>query len=90
MILLYRPTLSPLADEIEEALLKIVIAHRVVRVPEDESPPAVALPAMQDGENWVTGEESLREYVEDLARLMADWDRYTSDSCFIEDDGTIC
>ena len=90
MILLYRPALSPLADELEEALQKIVIAHRVVRVPDGESPAGVVLPAMRDGETWVTGERSLWDYVEDLARLMEDWDRYTSDSCFLERDGSIC
>ncbi len=67
-----------------------MIAHRVVRVPDDESAPAVNLPAMRDGEKWVTGEEPLMEYVEELARLMEDWDRYTSDSCFVERDGSIC
>jgi hypothetical protein len=38
----------------------------------------------------VTGEDNLRAHLDHLRELMADWDRFQSDACYVEDDGTIC
>jgi hypothetical protein len=94
MIKLYRTPDSSLADEVEAALQDMVIAHEVVAVggaAADAVPAeATALPALVDDGEVVTGEAALRRRLESLRSLMNDWDRFQSDACYIEDDGTVC
>lgn len=92
MITLYRPPDDAWADETEETLDKMVIAYETKTVDGEEPlPDAIPeLPALRDEGQLVTGEASLRAHLDDLGDLMADWDRFQSDACFIEDDGSIC
>jgi len=92
MILLYRRPEDPWADEIQDTLDDLVIAYEVESVESEASLPSDVpeLPALRDDEAVVTGEEALRNHLDDLRALMADWDRFQSDACYVEEDGSIC
>lgn len=94
MVTLYRTADSPFADEVEDVLQEIVIAHEVDKVASSEDVPFDAdgqsLPILVDDDVAVSGEEPIRAHLDELRSLMADWDRFQSDSCYIEDDGSIC
>jgi hypothetical protein len=92
MITFYRPPDDPWADEIQEALDEMVIAHETETVADPASLPddVPDLPALRDDGEVVTGEAALREHLDHLRDLMADWDRFQSDACYVEDDGTVC
>jgi hypothetical protein len=72
---------------VEQQLLDLVLAHSV-RVSDGTQVP-VDLPAMRDGDRWVEAEQ-LEGHMDDLRRLVADWRKFQSDVCYIEDDGSVC
>lgn len=94
MITLYRQPVDAWADEIQEALDEMVIAYETTTVdsdsngtlPEDVS----ALPALRDDGEIITGEEAIRERLDTLEALMTDWDRFQSDACYIDEEGSVC
>lgn len=92
MITLYRRPDDPRADEIQEALDEMVIAYETETIDDGRSPPEDVddLPALRDEDDVVTGEAALREHLDHLRDLMVDWDRFQSDACYVEEDGTIC
>jgi len=92
VVTLYRRPDDPWADEIQEALDEMVIAYETESIEEASDRPADVpeLPALRDEGEIVTGEANLREHLDELRDLMADWDRFQSDACYVEDDGSIC
>lgn len=91
MVELFRPPESELADELESCLRDMVAAYRSVEI---ESPDSLEfadeLPVIRHGDDVVVGEGALLEYVDELQDLLREWDRFGSDACYIEEDGTIC
>jgi hypothetical protein len=49
-----------------------------------------ALLVLRDEGEIVTGEQALRDHLNALRDLLADWDRFQSDACYVEEDGSIC
>ena len=92
MITLYRPPDDAWADEIQEALDDMVIAYETETIKDDRALPddIPDLPALRDEDEIVTGEAALRDRLDELRDLMADWDRFQSDACYVEDDGSVC
>ena len=92
MIVLYRRPDDPWADEVQEALDEMVIAYETESVPDADALPADVpdTPALRDDGEVITGEAALRTHLEELRALMNDWDRFQSDACYVEDDGSIC
>lgn len=92
MITLYRRPDDPWADEIQEALDEMVIAYETETLQSETAPPDDVgnLPALRDEGEIVTGKRALQAHLEELRTLMADWDRFQSDACYVEEDGTIC
>ncbi len=92
MIILYRKKHSPLADEIQEGLRDIVIAHEVKMISDtDDNPyPKHELPVLVDEGKPVSGELDLRKKVKELGRVMEVWDLFKSDACFVDDDINTC
>lgn len=96
MITLYRQPESPLADAVQEALREIVIQYQVVHVATSGAVPRRGegtvqdLPALVDDGTVVTGAEALERHLDTLRQLMADWDRFQSDACHIDEDGRLC
>ncbi len=92
MVTLYRQPGDPWADEIEESLGEMVIAHEVEHAEDADALPEIIseLPALHDDGEVVTGASALRSHLQTLRALMADWNRFQSDACYVEDDGSIC
>jgi hypothetical protein len=92
MITLYRRPDDPWADEIQDALDEMVIAYETETIDDAATPPedVPALPALRDEEEIVTGKADLRAHLDELRDLMAEWDRFQSDACYVEEDGSIC
>lgn len=92
MVTLYRGPDDSVADEIQNALEEMVIAHETVTVENLTSLPddVPCLPALRDDEEVITGKDALRSHLNDLRDLMKDWNKFQSDACYVEDDGTIC
>ncbi len=85
MIVLYRAAGCPRADRVQEQLEDLVVAHRVVVLPEIEG-----LPAIEDGRQRVSGRQPLEEYLGRLEKTVADWNRFQGDACYLDDDGEVC
>jgi hypothetical protein len=92
MVTLYRRPDDAWADEIQQALDDMVIAYETELIADSATPPGDVprLPALRDDEEVITGKEALRERLDALRSLMADWDRFQSDACYVEDDGSVC
>ncbi len=94
MIRLFRTKDSELADQVEEALQNMVIAHETVAVAnKNELPDDLgnhSLPVLIDNGEAVSGEENLKIRLRELQGVMKQWDKFKSDACLIDDDGTVC
>lgn len=92
MITLYRHPDDAWADELEEALDEMVIAYETETITQETNRPddVPELPALRDDDEVVFGETDLRHRIRELRDLMGKWDRFQSDACYIEDDGSIC
>jgi hypothetical protein len=92
MLTLYRPPDDSWADDIEAALDEMVIAYETTVISGEANRPddVSDLPALRDDGEVITGKENLREHLGHLRALMADWDRFQSDACYVDDDGEIC
>lgn len=92
MIILYREKESALADEIQEGLRDIVIAHEVRTVSANETNPypGLDLPVLVDEGKPVNGKLALREKVKELGKVMKLWDLFKSDACYVDDDINTC
>lgn len=90
MVTLYRRPDDPRADELEAALDEMVIAYEtetIAAAPPDDVP---ELPALCTDGDVITGAAALQETLDTLRALMSDWNRFQSDACYIENDGSIC
>lgn len=92
MIRFYRSPDDAWADEIQEALDEMVIAYEAETIADTAALPddVPERPALRDDGEVITVEAALREHLDHLRELMADWDRFQSDACYIEEDGTVC
>ena len=55
----------------------------------DALAPTTPLPALQDGREIFTG-PAIAPHLRELERVMAEWQKYQSDSCYVGDDGQAC
>ncbi|MFP4228727.1 MAG: hypothetical protein ACLFTE_07865 [Salinivenus sp.] len=92
MVTLYRRLDDPWADEIQDALDEMVIAYTTETVEHAAAQPddVPQLPALRVDDEVVADPDALRDQLDRLRSLMDDWDRFQSDACYLEDDGTIC
>lgn len=80
---------SPEAAQLRAVFADLVVAHTVHVVDDDVPLPVDRLPAVREGERWVTGDD-LEPYLDELRRTLADWRRFQSDACYIDGDGSVC
>lgn len=81
MITVRVPVESDEADSIRALLDELVVAYAVV-----EGGTAVAI---EDGDRRVTG-EAIPGYLAELGDFVAQWRKFQTDTCYLEDDGSIC
>ena len=92
MITLYRTAQCEACDEVQDKLRELVVAHQVVDVAQ-ERPAALAdkeLPAIVDGEQVVSGQTDVTDYLAGLTREVELWRKFQSDVCYIDDEGNTC
>ena len=94
MIEFYRPADCGECEEIEAALQDMVVAHRVIVVDPAQQParlPAdTPLPALVDNGQVFSGRAALAEHLRALEKIVADWRRFQSDACYLDDEGEVC
>ncbi|HXV44723.1 MAG TPA: glutathione S-transferase N-terminal domain-containing protein [Anaerolineae bacterium] len=94
MIEFYRPVDCPACADIETVLKELVVAHKVVVIEEGQAAaelkPDVSLPAIKDNGQVVSGPTAIAAYLIELEKFVAGWQRFQSDSCYIDDDGATC
>lgn len=79
MIELIRPEQSALADEVEEQLKDLVLAHRVVRAEDD----AVDQPVITEGEHEYREPEEIQAFLDELRGEVMTGRQLQSDSCVL-------
>ena len=91
MITLYRKAGCAACDDVQQALRELVVAHQTVDVTL-ERPAALdeilskrELPVIVDGEQVVSGDAALRDYLAALAHEMEQWRKFQVDACYIDD-----
>jgi glutaredoxin len=92
MITLYRVEQCDACDEVQETLRELVVAHQVVDVQKDR-PTELAgkeLPVIADGDQLISGEPALQEYLADLTNELEQWRKFQTDACYIDDKGKNC
>ena len=94
MIELYRPANCPDCNKIEETLKELVVAHKIVTIKPDqhsaEISPDIPLPAIKDEGNIISGPAAIDNYLVELEQIVANWRRFQSDACYIDEDGNGC
>ncbi|MBE7549610.1 MAG: hypothetical protein HS126_00845 [Anaerolineales bacterium] len=94
MIKLYRPSDCPACTDIEATLQELVVAHQIIMIEEDklrnDLGQEIALPAINDNGQIISGPAAISAYLKELENFVADWRRFQSDSCYIDDNGQAC
>jgi hypothetical protein len=47
------------------------------------------LPVLKDRDFEATGEKEISEKMDELVEYKKEWDKFQTDACYIEDDGTV-
>jgi hypothetical protein len=94
MIEFYRPVDCDHCETIEAALKEMVIAHKIIVVEPGQSPEGLPagtpLPALVDNGQVFSGQAALADHLTELEEVVADWRRFQSDACYLDDDGEVC
>ncbi len=89
MLKLYREENSPLADTIEAEFKEIVLGYARVIVDAAQAKELFdehSLPVIENNERVVSGAD-IRPYIEELKKMMRDWQSFQGDSCYVDEDG---
>lgn len=90
MITLYRNADCSFCDEIEEAFQDIVIAYKIGNNEELRETQLAGLPLILENKIQVSGKRAIQDYIRELKQVMAQWQKFQSDSCYLDDDGKVC
>jgi hypothetical protein len=94
MIEFYRTVDCDNCETIEAALQEMVIAHKVIVVEPGQWPKTLPvgtpLPALVDNGQVVSGRTDLAAHLRELEKVVADWRRFQSDACYLDDEGEVC
>lgn len=85
MVELHRLHNDPKADEIEDRLKEMVVAHRVHRYSEENPPPDdIPMPCIREGEKIISGKQDTDRFLEELEKVMKVQHTISSDACYID------
>lgn len=94
MIELFREENSPEADWIEADLRELSAGfnRHILTTAEVQQTfgRQVKLPVLRDGDRIASGRDDIREFLEDIHRLVENWRKFQSDSCYLDDEGDVC
>jgi hypothetical protein len=80
-------------EGILDALDELVLAHRVIRLDQQSPSPlpsGVTLPAIREGDRIIDGQAHIDAYLLEIEVFAAAWSKFQSDTCYLDDDGTVC
>lgn len=83
LIHLYRRLVDPQADQIEAELKRLSLAYT------RELKNKVDVFIEEDGKKYKTMNE-MYDFVKEMESYKSEWEKFQSDSCYIEDDGSVC
>ncbi|PLX84911.1 MAG: hypothetical protein C0617_06080 [Desulfuromonas sp.] len=90
MITFYHSRGCPRCAAIREGLETLCLAHRVVGVGGGEAaeglPDGIRPPVLLDGREVVRGHRAIRDRLDSLEAIKAEWDKYQSDACYCDED----
>ena len=93
MVKLYREPVSPRADTIKAEFHDMLFGYDRVILNRWEAlerfGPDHSLPVITNNEKIVSG-DSIAAYINELRKLMKDWQAFQGDSCYVDDDGEAC
>lgn len=94
MIKLYRELESPPADAIEAEFREMVLAYDRVVLAAGEAErlfgSGVSAPVLTDNARTVSGAEEIASYLNEVRKLVHDWQLFQGDYCYVDDDGETC
>ena len=94
MIEFYRPIHCPDCARIEETLKDLVVAHKVITLEPNQTTPQLTpdtpLPAIKDEGQIISGQAEIAAYLLHLEQIVADWRRFQSDACYVDEHSNIC
>jgi hypothetical protein len=94
MIELYRTEDSKTAQDIENTLQELVLAHEVITVSPTQAspslPPGISLPALRDEGQFISGDQEIKAHLLYLTQMAHEWRKYQSDACYIDGDDGNC
>ena len=89
MIKLHRHKNSPEADEITERLNDLIISYKTVLHDSDQK--EKSLPAIEDGEQFITNSTEINSWFEQLRKELEFQRSLSGDGCYIDpDSGEVC
>lgn len=92
MITLYQRKSCTECAEIAGKLKDMVVAHDVITIgaqwPAELSPGP--LPTIIENDKVVRGIEDVRAFVKALNNYLTEWNRFQSDSCYVDEHGNVC
>ena len=89
MLTFFRTQACSGCEEIEDLLRQSCLAHEVITVSTTANAPrylpmGARPPVLVDGDTVVQGQAKILLHLEELGKFKKLWDRYQSDSCYIE------
>lgn len=92
MITLYQRDSCEECTEIAKRLRDMVVAHDVITIgdqwPSELSPGP--LPTIIENRKVVRGIENVRAFVRALDTYLTEWNRFQSDTCYVDEHGNVC
>ena len=81
-------------EEIRDTLRELVLAHRVIWLDEHApSPPSKRSHPAGDfarRRRVIDGQADIAAFLLELEAFAATWSKFQSDTCYLDDDGTVC
>ncbi len=71
------------ARQLRDALLESCLAWR-------DDPRAGHDPVLYEEDRETRGARAIMDRIGEIVRYKAEWDRFQSDACYIEEDGSVC
>ena len=92
MIKLFIKNDCPKCREVEEKFSDLVLAHKIVNADEERANPNInyyELPVIEDEGRIIKGEQEISEYFESMENYLAEWNKFQSDVCYVDDNGKV-
>lgn len=94
MIILYTLPESQPGELIESRLRDMTAAYRRVVVKNQKHLPrylrAYSLPFLVEGADIYSGDRIIDTFLQKYQHTLTEWQKFQTDSCYLEDDGSIC